>query len=175
MRALLLGLWLLGAPAWAGPLHEAASQGRAEAIAPLVQSQPGELNQPDGDGKTALLLAVSSGHPQCVEALLQAGARPNQGGAQGWTPLHEAALQGDVASAQLLLRFKADPNAREKANRGTPLHVAAFQGQLEIARLLVRAGANVNARDNEGLTPLFHAKDQAHPQLAQMLRAAGAR
>lgn len=160
---------LLAGLAWAAPLHEAAERGDAETIRRLGNSGLDAVNE---KGLTPLVLAVQNSHPEIVELLLQMGANPNAG---NWTPLHEAALMGDVASVQTLLRYKADPNRREKQNRGTPLHVAAFQGQGEICRLLLRAGAQINLRDGERLTPLFHAKDQGHGELVKLLKASGGR
>ena len=168
MKRLLIA-WLLGAMVWAGPLHEAAARGDQEGVRASVA---GGLDSLDEQGLTPLVLAIQNGHPECVELLLQLGANPNAG---NWTALHEAALMGDVASTQALLQHKADPNRREKQNRGTPLHVACFQGHLEICRLLLRAGAQINLRDGEGLTPLFHAKDQGFGELVKFLKASGAR
>lgn len=150
-------------------MHEAAARGDAEAVRRLAGAG---LDAPDEKGLTPLVLAIQNSHPELVELLLQLGANPNAG---GWTALHEAALMGDVASVQTLLKFKADPNRREKQNSGTPLHVACFQGQTEICRLLLRAGAQINLRDGEGLTPLFHARDQGHGELVKMLKASGGR
>ena len=170
MRWVLIAWWVSLA-CWAGPLHEAASRGDVEGLRQLGAAQ---IDAPDEKGLTPLVLAIQTGHPECVEVLLQMGANPNAG-PNNWSPLHEAALMGDVPSLQALLRRKADPNRQEKQNRGAPLHVACFQGQLEVCRILIQAGANVNLRDREGLTPLFHARDQGHPELVKLLKAAGGR
>jgi len=44
-----------------------------------------------------------------VEKLLRAGADPSQPQADGFTPLHVAAMHGDAAIVGLLLLFGADP------------------------------------------------------------------
>ncbi len=46
-----------------------------------------------------------------MEILLAAGADPNARQSGGWTPLHGAAHNGDVASVALLLTAGADPAA----------------------------------------------------------------
>jgi len=160
---------LLGGLAAAGPLHEAVLRGDCQAIRQLGS---GAIDSPDEKGLTPLVLAVQNNRFDCCELLLQMGANPNAG---DWTALHEAALNGETNLVQLLLRNRADPNRREKQNRGTPLHVACFQGHIEVCRQLLKAGAKVNLRDNEGLTPLFHAKDQGHGELMKLLKASGAR
>jgi len=153
----------------AAPIHDAATRGDAEG---LRQAGAAQANLPDDKGLTPLVLVIQNGHPECVEVLLQLGAKPNSG---NWSPLHEAALMGDLASARLLLQNKADPNRKEKANGGTPLHVACFQGHTEVAKLLIKAGAHLSPRDKEGFTPLFQAKDQGHPDLVKYLKSLGAR
>jgi ankyrin repeat protein len=150
-------------------VHEAAVRGDTQG---LRQAGASQVNLPDEKGLTPLVLVIQNNHPECVEVLLQLGANPNLG---NWSPLHEAALVGDLASTRTLLQAKADPNRRETANGGTPLHVACFQGQFEIARTLLKAGAQPNVRDKEGFTPLFQAKDQGYPELVKLLRAAGGR
>jgi cytohesin len=47
-----------------------------------------------------------------VDVLLEADADPNARQSGGWTPLHAAAKNGDVASVRLLLASGADPAAR---------------------------------------------------------------
>jgi uncharacterized protein len=174
----MLWAWLatgVSAAVWAGPLQDAAASGDLAGLQQALVQSPRELNAANAQGQTPLVLALNGRHFECFEALLAAGANPNGSGPQGWTPLHEASLHGDLPAVQRLLALKANPNAREKQNRGTPLHVAAFQGHLEVARALLRAGADVNSRDGEGLTPSFHAKDQAHPQLLRLFKSSGAR
>ena len=170
MQRWLGWLLLLGLLAGAAPVHDAAARGDVEA---LRQCSRAELNSLDAGALCPLVRALQSGHPECVAVLLELGASPN--GSGRWSPLHEAAVLGDLESVQRLLKAGADPNRREQQNRGTPLHVAAFGGHLEVARALLKAGAKPGLKDGEGLTPLFHAKDQAHPEVVKLLKAAGAR
>lgn len=169
LRPLAL-LLLLGLLARAAPVHEAAARGDLQA---LRQFGRADVNSLDEGGLCPLVRALQGGHPECLPLLLELGAGPN--GSGRWSPLHEAAVLGDLESVQLLLKAGADPNRREQQNRGTALHVAAFGGHLEIARALLKAGAKPGLKDGEGLTPLFHAKDQAHPEVVKLLKAAGAR
>lgn len=171
IRSAWIGLCLT-LSVWAAPLHEAAQTGDVERIRQLVRSDPKTLEERDAKGLTPLILAVQSGHPDCAAILLEMGAKPNT---QGWTALHEAAVQGDEASCKVLLQHGADPNRREKQNQGTPLHVAAFQGNPRICQMLIKAGAKVNLRDGEKLTPFFHARDQHHPEALKIIQAAGGR
>lgn len=51
---------------------------------------------------------------------------------------------------------------------GGPRHV-------EIVRLLADAGADVNLADKDGVTPLQHARQRGHVEIAAILGKAGAR
>ena len=64
----------------------------------------------------------------------------------GWTALLEAVILGD----------------------GGPTHT-------EIVRLLVEAGANVNIADQEGVTPLRHARRRGFAGMVRILEARGAK
>lgn len=81
----------------AGRTPDDAERAAADKIAALVRSAPGHLSlsQPDSDGRTPLLLAVSSGYVQVVQALLtDPGARlaVNAPDAAGETPWMEASF-----------------------------------------------------------------------------------
>lgn len=60
------------------------------------------------DGEPLLIAAVNSNKSKVVLALLQAGADINRADAEGNTPLHHAALNGDYAMCKLLLERGAD-------------------------------------------------------------------
>src|SRR5580698_5076876 len=67
------------------------------------------------------------------------------------TPLHYAALYGNLESVRILLDRGANLNARNKSD-ATPLIFAAYN--FEKTRLLVEKGADVNAHSSRGMTPL---------------------
>ena len=53
-------------------------------------------------GVTPLMLAASTGHPEIVKAILQAGANINEKSDDGWTALHKAAYdQKETAVVEL--------------------------------------------------------------------------
>ena len=69
------------------------------------------------------------------------------------TPLHGAALSGDVAAIRNLLAGGADVNARDEG-RVTPLHQAVLFGNIASVQALLAGSADVNARAEDGVTPL---------------------
>ena len=71
---------------------------------------------------------------------------------QGLTPLHLAAQQNQLHTAQVLLEFGADVNAADDRGR-TPLHAAASCDSDEMVELLLSNGADPLAVDSAGRTP----------------------
>ena len=149
----------------------------------------------DGSGLTPLLRAADSGHLQCMELLIKAGAAVNkpQNIEYGETSLMKSAKGGHVKCVELLLKSGADvnlwttDNKRKKAlmKRGwnigghTALYVAVVNKQPECVKLLTEAGADVNIQCNDTsynkITPLLAAiEDGGNDQCAEMLVNAGA-
>ncbi len=90
--------------------------------------------------------------------------------ADGNSPLHRAALQGDVASVESLLAAGADANATNAAG-ATALHYAT--GSPRMVRALLAAGARANTVSAMGVTPLATAatRDGASEAVGLLLEA----
>ncbi len=64
----------------------------------------------------------------------------------------------------------AGKNFDQKKRRGeSPLHIAAEENAREVAALLIEKGAYINAEDNDGWTPLDHAKYTKAHDVARLL------
>ena len=73
----------------------------------------------------ALHYAAYYGHDACINVLLSFQAVINHQDADGISPLHWAALQGNASSVQLLLQNGANPNLTESnGSHATPLDYA---------------------------------------------------
>lgn len=61
------------------PIHHSAKKGHLHCLALLVDNAEDKtaIDMPDSLQRTALMLAVSSGHADCVITLLKSGANPN--------------------------------------------------------------------------------------------------
>ena len=72
---------------------------------------------------------------------------------EGRTPLHLAALKGDIGTVKVLISAGADIHALNEEG-ATPLHLAAKGGHSEVVRILIEAGADAtaNVSDNSGNT-----------------------
>jgi ankyrin repeat protein len=93
----------------------------------------------------------------------------------GRTPLHRAATDGDMATAEALIAAGADLAAADK-HGWTPLHFAAQEWHLDVARMLMARGAAVDPVDEHGNTPLWRAafSSRGRGELIELLLANGA-
>ena len=105
-----------------------------------------DLGSTNRFGGTALIPASERGHVETVRTLIEAGVAIDHVNRLGWTALLEAIILGDGG----------------KRHR-------------QIVGLLIAAGANVNLADNEGVTPLRHARDRGFDEIAALLEKAGAK
>ncbi|CAB3382327.1 Hypothetical predicted protein [Cloeon dipterum] len=101
------------------------------------------------------------------------GGRARMRNERGETPLHLAAIKGDILQTRRLLSRKADPNVADFAG-WTPLHEACNHGHLEVARCLINANADINARGLDDETPLHDATRNGHIKLVELLLQHGA-
>lgn len=98
---------------------------------------PGAINvhRRQHPSNTALTMAVASGHPELVQAVLDHGADANQ-------PIHEDVWADDEAVPRLIW----------EDHGVTPLHVAARNDRTEICEILIRYGADVHRRADTAWT-----------------------
>jgi ankyrin repeat protein len=89
-------------------------------------------------------------------------------GAFGNTPLHVAAVRGDVRAIVILLRAGADINAPGEHGY-TPLHEAVEQGHAPAVRVLLDHGADTTARTDGGFTALDLARMEGNREILNFL------
>ncbi|XP_070568943.1 putative ankyrin repeat protein RF_0381 isoform X2 [Ptychodera flava] len=89
------------------------------------------------------------------------------------TALHQAAKKGYVEHVKLLMKFKADVEAKTK-DGWTPIHYAAEEGYTEIVQLMLKQAKNVDCTTKGGSTPLFLAAKNGHTDTVRVLKEAGA-
>ena len=94
--------------------------------------------------------------------------------AMSWTPLHEAAFDGDVDKVWELLAHtdeKYDGHVNKvNENGATPLHVACKYGYLNVARVLIGSlKADMTIQDGSGATAFMLAIKRGHGNVAHAL------
>ena len=118
------------------PFLYAGAEGRDEILKAILATGRANLKDTNRYGGTALIPAAHHGHPSTVRILLGTGIDIDHVNDLGWTALLEAVILGD----------------------GGPVHQ-------EIVGLLVDAGAR-NIADNDGKTPLDHARQRGFDEMA---------
>jgi len=174
------------------PVLDAASSGDLTALRKLLDSGGGltlgkpDVNSRDLNGRSALMLAVTSGNKAVVDYLLTKKADVDAVDCSKKSVLHhaskraiarrtaqsfaEAADQGDVIA--ILLRCRASLEVQD-SNGCTALMLAVANGDESVVRSMLRAGANVAAADQEGQTSLDYAVSFEHKEMVQLLKSAG--
>jgi len=83
----------------------------------------------------------------------------------------DAALAGDRASVQSLIKQRADVNAQQ-ADGATAIQWASYRNDLDMADVLIAAGANVKTPNSDGATPLSLASiNGSAPMIAKLIKA----
>lgn len=154
-------------------LHMKAAAGDSSGVRRLIRLGV-DVSAKDKSGQSPLAWAVSLGHADVVQLLLEAGADANARGESG-TVLMYASFNGDADVVALLLKGGADVGM-EGENGLTALTYAIFHGHTYVTALLLKAGADVNAKVEGGRTPLMIAVIGEHSStdIAELLIKAGA-
>ena len=163
----------------------------SEPFIPPSQIQPSyditnprsEQLQRTANQRQGLLEAARIGDDIQTEILLNEGADINSRDADGRTPLHLAAQNGNFDVARVLLGHRIDvdaksyargnPDERKMHGQATALYLAADKGHEEIIDLLLTHKANVNLANWSNRTPLMQASKYGHTACVARLLAAG--
>ncbi|XP_071410917.1 ankyrin repeat domain-containing protein 12 [Pithys albifrons albifrons] len=92
----------------------------------------------------------------------------NKRNERGETPLHMAAIRGDVKQVKELIRLGANVNVKDFAG-WTPLHEACNGGYYDVAKVLIAAGADVNTQGLDDDTPLHDSASSGHRNIVKLL------
>ncbi len=152
------------------PLHVAVGY-RKLAITEYLIEQKADVNAvtQDDNGRSVLQAAVgTSGRPDIVAVLLDAGAAPNFMDKHGASVLHTAAGSGSAEVISVLAKAGADIESR--AGGGvTPLMEAVRMGNLDACKSLLDAGADRYATNDSGWEVGQFAQNSGNAAMMELL------
>ena len=124
--------------------HYAAKFGRLDVLQWLWMKGKAELNPRNNNGATPFMWSCSNGQVDVAKFLHEHGAKTNEKTYFGrWSPLHYAAAQNQVATAEFLLSCDDVQIDLMRAHDGpTPLMTAIENGALDVVKLLVEHGCS---------------------------------
>lgn len=142
-----------------------AVKGRQIGVVSAILKRIENIDQADGNGMTALMMASRDGALPIVRLLLKAGANPSAADREGRTALHWASWSGNALVADALLDAGADINAQNREGQ-TPLMSMILARRSDAAlRLLKRADAVLAMADREGRTAMDLAAANSMPDV----------
>lgn len=136
------------------PLHKAIIKRNVEATSYLINK--GALLLADKEGNTPIHLIVECEEfHEILSALLAKIPEVENQNQYGHTPLHIAAIEGNINVIDLLLpRTGCDI---QDMNGFTPLHVAIMAKNKKASLYLIEKGVNITVPDHKGRTALHYA------------------
>jgi hypothetical protein len=150
-------------------LHECAESGDLERVKQLVEGGA-NIEETNGDGMTALLLASQEDHFDIVVYLVEHGANIAHTDSEGTTALHCACANGNLPSVTYLLARGASIAERNDEGR-TALLYAVEHSHLQVIKYLLssKGGASITQTDDDGNTALLLAAVDCCPPMVQWL------
>ncbi|MQX98540.1 hypothetical protein CN074_10830 [Sinorhizobium medicae] len=128
---------------------------RPDLVVHVEEAHPSLLHEAAGDGR----------HGQ-VSLMLALGFNVNRMTSR--TPLHEAALHGDLAMAKRLIENGADPTLRDPYHQAPPIGWAEYNGKEEMVRYLITQPLDVFAAAAFGNAERVGAMLDAQPEQLEM-------
>jgi len=158
----------------ASDIADAVMKGNKDAVRSLLARKV-DVNAPQIDGTTALHWAVLADDLDTADLLIRAGAKVSVANREGVIPMQLAAINGNAAMLDKLIKAGADPNSSLTKYGDTPLMMASKTGKTDAIKVLLDGGAQVNAKESWGnTTALMWAVSEQHPSAVKMLIDRGA-
>lgn len=179
---------------------EAVKAGSVAEVRRLVNESPALAGARDGNGVSAILLAMYHGKRDVASALVELGApvdvfeasalglvdrlkalvaedasRLSAYAQDGFYPLGLAAFFGHLDAVRALIAAGADVHATARNPfKVQPVHAAAASRNLEVLRAVLEAGGDPNVPQQQGFVPLHEAATSGNREMAELLMKHGA-
>jgi len=152
---------------------------KPEAVRLLIEAGA-DIHKQDQMQNNPFLYAGAEGLLDIVELLIEAKANTKLTNRYGGVAIIPASEKGHVETVRTLLE-KTDIDVNHVNRLGWTALLEAIllsdggTKHQRIVRLLLDHGADPNLADNDGVTPLQHAKQKGYKEIERMLLDAGAR
>lgn len=125
-----------------GAVLAMATKSNYKIIVDLLVNAGVDINWTDQQGESALHVAARFGHDECIAIILKGGGTQKADleiteKSYAWTPLHVAAVDGQLTIVEMLVDAGADV-AKPDSSGWTAREHAALRGHMSIARLLAK-------------------------------------
>ncbi|WP_240775557.1 ankyrin repeat domain-containing protein [Sphingobacterium psychroaquaticum] len=151
-----------------------ATQRNNVAMAELLVSRGADVNQQASNLDSPFLFAGASGFTKLVSLYLKNGARFDIFNRYNGTALIPACERGHVETVRLLANTPNFPIDHVNRLGWTALIEAVILGDgsakyVQIVNVLLQAGVNPSIADNQGVTPLQHARKKGFTNIVTLL------
>jgi hypothetical protein len=141
-------------------------------LARMLVSDGADVNQPDDEGNTPLMYAITNGMSEdLVQLLIESGADPNEGAAE--SPLMVAVTDDRIQTVEALLRHGADPSSVDLATCSEVM-VALIEQHNSAMAAAEEAAANEGEEDAAEAAAKAEAAAEAAKAMAAKATAAKA-
>ena len=154
-------------------LHLATLNDKKDAIIWLLNNKA-NLNIKDQLGKTAFLIAAEKNLNFIAKLLLEGSDINTQEKTRGWSALHFACDNKNVALVKLIMSKKIDIDAVSTDDHSTPLHLAVINNCLEVVKVLIDNNADTHIRTFNEETALCCAAKNGYKEIVALLLKKGA-
>ncbi|KAL2202277.1 GDPD-domain-containing protein [Sarocladium strictum] len=151
-----------------GAVLAMATKSNYKIIVDLLVNAGVDVNWKDGQGECALHVAARFGHNECAAIILRGNGTQKADleiteKSYAWTPLHVAAVDGQLKIVEMLVEAGADVQKPDSSGWTAREH-AALRGHMSIARLLA-----VDSEDEETSAKTSPALGPTNPPGAQSI------
>ncbi|XP_052077215.1 putative ankyrin repeat protein RBE_0220 [Mytilus californianus] len=152
------------------PFYLAISNGHKE-IANILFKHGADPKHTNKNEDTPLHLLCQNGQTEIVNLLMKFNVNTclNKPNGKGFTPFYLALSNRYYKTANILVRYGADPNI-PNADGFTPLHIACETNELDLVKtLLEQYHVEFNKEDDKGRTPLVVSEIHKHEDISELL------
>ncbi|ESW35732.1 hypothetical protein PHAVU_001G260100 [Phaseolus vulgaris] len=148
-----------------------------EGLKKLIEDENTNLNEQNGNGFSAAMIAAVVGNVEAFKLLLYAGADMTKlKNKYGLTVLNVVDVsQNSEVFHKVMLEYALKSGEGDGSTEANPLHRACCYGDTSIVHKLLKEGYAVNGFDGEGHTPLMLAARACRGEMCELLISHGAK